>query len=180
LNLRTSTPATIAIEAEYYDVRGLDPAAIRAHLNTSRAALWTAENTDATVHDARTRWDVRWTWTSELGNEGCTVVNVEIDVHIDYQMPRLISTSVPGATRRAWDHYVEALWEHEKGHGAFAIWVAEAVHKELSALPATPTCDALDAIAGKIAQGLLDGARNVEKAYDRDSGHGKAQGAVFP
>lgn len=75
----------------------------------------------------------------------------------------------------AWARYVEALRRHEMGHVAIAETAAASVLAALAALPEGAPRSRID----HAARAALAEARAIERAYDIETRHGAAQGAVL-
>ncbi len=102
--------------------------------------------------------------------------HVDVGVLAVVRLPHLrppLGTS-PALVER-WNHYVDALRRHERGHVAIARAAARAVLEALSELPPS----APPPIVARAASAALAEIRAAERAYDVDTRHGASQGAVF-
>ncbi len=124
--------------------------------------------------------DLRWTWRSLPRGEECAMEEVRVRLLVDVTLPRW---DPPPAAALAlvsrWGEYMDALRLHEDGHVALARQEAEAVHDSLLAVR-TPSCDGSDEAADAVAARLRERFRARQEEYDRETGHGRTQGAVRP
>ena len=102
---------------------------------------------------AFTRWYVRWSGSCRVSLE------------INYTMPKHTRRgAMPAKIRVEWDSMIAALKAHEQQHGAHGINAArELVQKG---------CRNGDAIVAKWAE--------QDRIYDRNTGHGRTEGVIFP
>lgn len=99
------------------------------------------------------KWHVRWTGSCE------------VRLRIDYRMPRHVNPELlDERVRGSWEGMIEALGRHERQHGAHGVGAAEEL----------------------VGKACRDGKAIVEKwveqdrAYDRETDHGRFEGVVFP
>ena len=122
-----------------------------------------------------TRWFVEWRFHWRDGADGCEISQVSTALRVTVTLPRL-RTNDADATAR-FETYVAALETHEMGHVQVARDAARDIDAGLRTLPPSPTCGALEQAANALGHRRLEAARAVERRYDRDTGHGRTQGA---
>ena len=127
------------------------------------------------VYYAHTRWHVQWRFRWTEGAGGCRFTSVNVDLRTEITLPRLNGASPQQAA--LFERFMPALREHETGHHRIAQEAARAIDARLRGMPAMDTCPALEAQANREAERILERYREKERQYDRDTGHGKTQGA---
>jgi predicted secreted Zn-dependent protease len=123
----------------YYDVTGETPAEIWREMKTHGPV-----GNDGVRYNGTTKWSVRWRYPYARSARGCTTGPVTVKLSVVYTMPRW--DNPPGASRtleNQWNRYIDALEEHERGHGDFGRQAAREIERALEAIPAQPTCDEL-------------------------------------
>jgi len=170
-------PPTDAIRlttaTEYYPVEG---ATVRSLLSSLR------ERGPSDGHGtwaANTAWTFRWSYQPVAGS-ACRVGSARVDLALTYTYPRwAVPAEVAPALVAAWDVYLARVELHEHGHRDIAEAAATDLVKELEALPAQGSCDALAATARTTAGQILARHADEQRAYDQETGHGMTQGAVL-
>jgi predicted secreted Zn-dependent protease len=161
---------------EYYDVDGRSAPDIRRKLNT-HGVRWT----DGKVYDAVTRWYVRWNYRYENTADGCRIASVITRVEVVIKMPRWTAVDEASETLRdKWQHYFDALREHELGHRDFGVRAAAEIEDAVARMEPGQDCLSLGEAANAIGHRILEKYRQEEIAYDLKTRHGYTQGAVFP
>lgn len=123
-----------------------------------------------------TDWNVQWRWTWDRDSAGtCRFTRVTVTLRSTITLPRLRGASAQQAA--AFERFLPALREHENGHQRTAQEAARAIDSELRNFPAQRDCATLEAQANALGERLLERYRDKERQYDRDTGHGKTQGA---
>lgn len=154
-------------EIIYYDVNGSSETDLREQLNTLSPTDYTGYRGDAV-----TSWDIRWTWDG-YGTESCDLSSVTVTYDIRVQFPRWSpGKDVSHELIEKWNAYLRALAEHEKGHVDNVVATLPLVVQAIR----EGTCTTADARA----QAVLTGIRQYDLDYDKNTGHGATQGAVFP
>lgn len=125
-----------------------------------------------------TDWYIKWSWRHRYEADGrCRITSVIVALTGSILLPRL--TSGTASQHATFDRYLTALREHEEGHRRIAQEAARDIERTLLMLPEYPDCRQLEADAHARARARLDAHVEREKAYDRDTGHGRTQGAVL-
>ncbi|MCU0762034.1 MAG: DUF922 domain-containing Zn-dependent protease [Hydrogenophaga sp.] len=123
-----------------------------------------------------TRWNVKWQfWWMEFPGGQCRIDRTVTQVDAVITLPEL--RGAPTEAQQVFDRFVTALREHEMGHYQFGLDAAHRIDQAIAALPPQPSCTALQAAANQLGRRLLDEAIRAEIAYDRDTQHGRTQGA---
>ncbi len=123
-----------------------------------------------------TRWIVRWNfrWWQEADGR-CRITSVDTQLALEITVP--VAEDPELQRSRPLQQYLAALNLHELGHVEVGRRAAEAIDRGILALPTMPSCDALAAAANGLAERQLRKSRDEELADDRDTGHGRTQGA---
>jgi predicted secreted Zn-dependent protease len=128
---------------------------------------------------ASTAWSFRWSYRT-VADQGCRVASAHVDLELTATAPEW--DTPPGASPSlvaAWSDYLDHVGAHEHGHEEIAEAAAAELVQALQALPAQPSCDALGTAARDTVGGVLARHADAQAAYDRETGHGAAQGAVL-
>jgi predicted secreted Zn-dependent protease len=122
-----------------------------------------------------TRWHVRWNyrWWREASGR-CAITEVTTRLSTEVQLPELHNASPQ--QQATFDRYLRALAQHEQGHAQFGRDAAQAIDQGIARLPAAADCATLERNADALGRRLLQEHVEREKQYDRDTGHGAAQG----
>jgi predicted secreted Zn-dependent protease len=166
----------IYVKTKYYNLYLTTESGLRGEMN-EKGIRWTDGNT----YDAFTSWYVKWQYEYYSRPGNCIIDWVDVSVDVEYTLPRWATRFLGGKeTRIKWLKYIEALKKHEQGHGNFGISAARDIEKALLNIGSRQRCDRLGADANAIGYKILNEYRKKEIEYDRTTGHGRTQGAVFP
>ena len=159
-----ATPDVVLIG---YPVSGRSPRSIRESINESRPS------TDGGRFDARA--DYRYGFQAQGGVNGeCDPATVEVTVGHTVTLPELTTRDrLARREREAWDRYFAALVGHEHNHVRIAAAGAEQLR---TFMRQAPTCASMLAARDQI----LAAVREAQAAYDRDTQHGRSEGATYP
>ena len=126
-------------------------------------------------------WHIEWLTCLEPHATGCRIGGISSTVHVTYTLPRWADReAAPGPLRSRWDRYAENLAEHERGHGRIALEVASLIEDEVVGLSDGSGCDGVNAEANRRVEQVMRRGEVMQNEYDRSTGHGTVQGAVFP
>ncbi|MBW4487924.1 MAG: DUF922 domain-containing Zn-dependent protease [Trichocoleus desertorum ATA4-8-CV12] len=172
----SSLQPTVKIQHRYYPVTG----STVQHLRSDIAHL--SPVTQGGQHyDANTDWYVRWSYRYVRTGISCSMSHVSSHVDITFTLPKWQTASKASRSlMNQWSHYSAALQLHEDGHKDHGIAAGQEVLRTLSNLPAYPSCRALEAAANTTARKVIQHYNQRDVEYDRNTGHGFTQGAVFP
>jgi predicted secreted Zn-dependent protease len=151
----------------YYDVYAITPAAIRNELNSKLL-----RDPSGATGDSLTEWHYSWRWKTEPGRE-CETQSAEIVFRAKVTLPKLVDRRrLDASTDAAWRRYMNALIEHEAEH----VRLAYAGRSSIESAVRGATCTAANAAGNQAANYL----RQQDIDFDRRTGHGLSNGAVFP
>lgn len=129
------------------------------------------------MHLSEWRWSFRY--TSEPGGR-CGLGEATVLLRSRIVMPEWTNVSTaPPEIARGWRPFLDALRRHEEGHRNRAKAQGIFLWQALLGLEASD-CDELRDIARSTADRVIAEGREAQVAYDRDTGHGLTQGAVWP
>lgn len=156
------------VTVAYYDVEGRDGPMIRRAIDARRPT----DTHDRTRVDAISRWSMRWSLRGSAAGT-CDLDSVVITFAATVTMPRLTSpVMLSPALKADWDRYVAALERHEAGHVRYAYDHRDDVRAAIRAGSCATVAAAGKAAIARIAE--------HDVAYDRETQHGRTQGARFP
>ena len=128
------------------------------------------------IYHAYTRWQVQWNyWWREQRDGRCQIDLTRTQLHATLTLPRL--SGGDAQQRQRFEHYLGALREHELGHYRIGQAAAAEIDTALLQTPEYPTCAELRQQANQRANTVLQRYIEQERRYDRDTGHGRTQGA---
>lgn len=161
---------------QHYEIRGSSARQLRAQMSVL-GTKWS----DGKVYDARTDWHVRWNHGYRRSKSGCSIASVRTTVSVTYTYPKWVDRlSGPAHLRAKWDNYMAALTQHERGHRDIAVDAAERIEQAIASLGPMKSCDELGKAANTLGHRIVDEYKRKEVDYDRETAHGRSQGAVFP
>ena len=168
-----SAPAqSVLWTTNYYSVTGATPAEIRRSL--AQARPW------RNALDAYTSWHIDSRFQVAASPEGCRCVSFTNTIRIATTAPRwLRPTNATPGTVQSWVRYSQALWKHESGHAQLALAAAAEQHQRVKRLGAEPDCHSLRNRINKVAQEVLGEYRRREQEHDKQTDHGRKEGAVL-
>ena len=166
----------VTVKTEYYDIYGWTAEELREQM-VRFGVVWR----DGKTYDALTTWLARWRYTWKSGPNRCWITGVETSVEVLHRYPRWVNKDKAAPElQHHWTRYMSHLETHENGHKDIGIAATAAIEKAIRQMPAHRSCRALEAAANALAEETLDTYRTHEADYDRKTGHGRTQGAVFP
>lgn len=152
----------------YYPVAGQDAAALRRAIDGARLT----DGNDHQPVDALSHWTMRWRWRVD-GRGGCDLASATVTFSAEVTLPQLADPdALSPALLAQWRRYLAALETHEAGHVRYAYEHRGDVLAAIKAATCTTATQAGDE--------AIEAIKAHELAYDRDTQHGRAQGATFP
>lgn len=156
-----------------YEVSGATAAEILAGMRAGSrivdgdtAFAWTETRTDYTTVTVR--------------RDGvCRVEDLSVRLRLEVTLPEW--TDAPAAShdlRQRWNRYIRALRIHEDGHVRRARQGGRMLMEALAGLEA-PDCERLNDLVRREAERMMGRIRDLQRDYDRDTGHGRTQGASW-
>lgn len=159
----------------YYDVEGITPKMLRQSMNEKRLKHVRGG------YDAYVYWSLKWRFRYDDDLRGCKITAASTVLVVKYTLPRWVDVEVASLeVRTLWEQYYTALIEHEHGHRDWGVHAAIDIEQSLLAMPYDRDCLSLRRDAHSLASRVLARYLRLEKGYDRETGHGATQGAIFP
>lgn len=159
------------VRMDRYPVRGRDVAAVRAALDAARVR----DEQDGTMVEAYTHGRIQGTWQAPARADHdapCRPEAVIIRYSATMRLPYLAEPDPPALLGEAWRVYAVNLEAHEMEH---LERIRRALPRLAAAITAAP-CAQADAAGAAILKEI----RAEGRAYDRETEHGRLEGAVFP
>ncbi|MDX1547234.1 MAG: DUF922 domain-containing Zn-dependent protease [Rhodothermales bacterium] len=165
--------STITLD-EYYDVTGSTAAALHQEM------LRRGPRIDGQSFYGEMYWTLRWRFRFASRSGQCEMEQVEVPLTITIMLPRWHRPAdVDAALAEQWDAFLASLRLHEEGHRSLAMEAGREIIRALRSMR-TLSCSSMEAEANRKAGAILDRYREHNRQYDRDTGHGRRQGAVWP
>ncbi|VXC98661.1 conserved exported hypothetical protein [Pseudomonas sp. 8Z] len=159
------------LQYRYYDVQIKAGDSLREAVNQASTI-----RQDGQTYHAYTRWNVTWNyWWQEERDGRCRLTLTRTQLLTQMTLPRLGGGDA--AQRQRFAQYLQALREHEQGHYRIGQAAAAEIDAALLATPEYPSCAELQQQANQRANAVLQRHAEQERQYDRDTGHGRSQGA---
>ena len=165
---------TVTITTNYYGVAGTNLMLIGKSLAASRP--FAATNT----FDAFTHWTVGAEYDFRPNAGMWTLHHLRVKAVIKVTLPRWIpGVPVSPELVQTWSEYVANLTKHELGHVQFAREAAEEVQRQLDSLPSSAAAPEANKAAQSIVNEVIEDYRSRERKFDRETHHGRNQGAIL-
>jgi predicted secreted Zn-dependent protease len=156
----------------YYQVTGSSLKEIRQSIAREKPRKLT--------HQALTEWNVRARFAAAKlqGEYRCSGFTTTTTIRIT--LPRWTpAEDTPDEVVKAWTRYIDALREHEVGHGQIAEAAAQELHRRVAELGTEPHPDQLTSKVEALVHETLSEFKEHDRNYDRLTEHGITQGAVL-
>jgi predicted secreted Zn-dependent protease len=165
---------SVSIKTNYYTVGGTNVMLIRHSMSVSRP--FAATNS----FDAFTHWTVRADYQFRPYSGSWVLHNPRVNLSVTTTLPRWIpGLPVSPELIQAWNDFAGNLTTHEAGHIRFAREAAEEVQRKLDAMPGYATAPEAHRAAQTLVNEVIDEFRLREREYDRQTRHGRTQGAFL-
>jgi predicted secreted Zn-dependent protease len=161
------------LDYSYYEVPYYRGMSLRELLNAASPV-----HGDGRTYHAHTDWHVYWHFQyRRLPDGSCAIESAHTELTATIILPAPSDPAI--AHDPAFVAYLAALKVHEQGHYHIGLSTAAAIDQGILALPAADECAALGVAANELGNAQITQARTVETNYDRDTGHGRTQGAAL-
>ena len=177
MGLAAPVPAEplVRLHTSYYYIDGPSATVLTAQLDNHGPV-----GADGKRHPARTRWDIKWKVQSAQHGTSCTVDGVAVIIGIAQTFPRWRSEDKGSTSLKArWGKFIDALQRHEEVHKQHGVQAGKEIEAALRAVPPASNCEDLELRADQAAQGVVSKFQSLDAAYDRDTSHGRAEGATL-
>jgi predicted secreted Zn-dependent protease len=165
---------TVDVKKDYYDVYGSTVGEIRASLKRAGPRVG-----DSIWH-GKADWRVNWRTRYAQGPSRCRVTEASVDFSVIITLPRWSPhPNTDYALIAQWNTYLRALELHENGHRDIGASAAREILSTLRSM-SSPRCDDMNDQATEAARRITDRHKELNQDYDRDTRHGRTQGATWP
>lgn|SRR5512143_784301 len=172
----TVLPPVIREAYEYYEICGCCETDLKGELR-QKCITWK----DGKKYDALTNWKVKWDYGHNRAGKTCSADSFTVTVNVRYYLPKWAKPDhAPRELIGKWESYTKNLLTHENGHRDRAVDAAADLTRTVADLPPFSTCSDLDREVNIISRARMKRLEEEQKQYDRETGHGAAQGALFP
>jgi predicted secreted Zn-dependent protease len=149
----------------YYTVHGASLADVKTQISQCSPV---ENGRYAAVTVSTINWQFSYTIDATTGL--CKISTVSIGVHTGFLYPNWSSPNPQ------WERFMSKLKLHEQGHAELDAATANAILRDLQAMPAA-SCDTIAANANELANTHIANLRQANHNYDSSTGHGASQGA---
>ncbi len=170
LHIQNDTPT-------YYQIYGNTASQLRTQITHCAPG---ATGSSIAEFTGETSYSLSWQYNTLVGNNGCTVTNVQVGLHIATALPAWQpATQAASGLSSRWQQFASALATHEHGHAILDANYAASLVQQLNAL-GNMDCDAVTSTVQNTVNSVVRGLNTANDAYDRQTDHGATQGAVLP
>jgi predicted secreted Zn-dependent protease len=170
LHIQNDTPT-------YYQIYGNTASQLRTQI--THCAPGATGSSDA-EYTGETSYSLSWQYYTSVSNNGCTVTNVQVGIHIATALPTWQSTTqaATGLASR-WQQFASALTTHEHGHAVLDANYAASLVQRLNALGPID-CNVITSTVQNTVDSTVRALNTANDTYDQQTDHGATQGAVLP
>ena len=171
---RTLLPGIVLIDrSETYDVDGRSIAELVTSIRERGPRI------DDHGFGARTHWSVRWRYGYRAVGAECRPTQIDLELEIVVTLPvwRPGPEVAPDVVAR-WEAFSEGLSRHEAGHRDNAVEAARRVRDAVREARAV-SCVEMEREVNRAAREIVARHHQRDLDYDRETDHGRTQGAVL-
>jgi predicted secreted Zn-dependent protease len=160
-----------------YQINGATVPEISRALNAN--AIPDPHETNARYY-AQTDWNLtaHWYWHQTL--RGCEVERGDVTLAMTVTVPILSALNAAPDVQNRWGTFIDNTIVHESGHAKLDLDGAREYQRALGNYPPAATCDSLQAGLRELFDSSFAAMDRANVDYDRQTQHGRKQGAVFP
>lgn len=164
------TIAHAEVHYHYYPVKG----------STYQALIQSLRLNGPKGHHALTTWHIHWSYAYYTNLSHCRLIEIEVQKQAKVILPRWVNEpKTDSPLRSEWHRYMKALAAHEKQHIQHASHAQKAIKQALYALPMMRGCEEMSKKATQTAHLILAQAIEADEKLDKETKHGKQNGAAF-
>lgn len=129
---------------------------------------------------ARAEQYFTWDLSFDVDDGVCEIDSYSVNVDMLYTLPKWTDQE-RGRSRlvKYWEQFEKNVFTHEQGHGDIALEVGVDISKAIAAIGPAETCDELISQAEPSIEAVMKNANARQRSYDKETQHGKTQGAFF-
>lgn len=173
----TVSPPRISEQIIPYEIEGKTAEELRQQMNQKGPI----DSHEKRRYDAITRWRFQYEYRYNYTANQCKITAAKVDIFITFTMPkwRNYNQASPELVER-WNRYIRALQLHENGHKSHGIDAGIEMGKALSQIPSYVTCPLLKKAIQDRSEKIVKKYTQMDINYDKITGHGRTQSAIFP
>jgi predicted secreted Zn-dependent protease len=164
----------VNVDREYYEISG----STAEQLLDEMQRKGPSEPGDEERFYATTTSQSSFRYETIKKGSNCSLNSVGVKTDIVVRLPRWSGENDSSELAKAWRAFMKKLLEHEYGHVSISRTGSERMYFSLKALPSAE-CSTLKEAAQKTVARISDQLQEDNHEYDRATGHGRSQGAVW-
>ena len=124
---------------------------------------------------AYTKWNVKWHWAT-FGDGKPEFEEMNLTCNVTIRLPHLVqSQNRPKALQESWNRFIAGTITHERNHLTHVALLAPKIPVLIKeAAKVNPNLNAEQ--ANKIGYSILDQIKELDRDYDKRTGHGGTEG----
>lgn len=127
-----------------------------------------------------TTWNVSPQYRIRRFSGSCYITQVNVQLDIKFILPKLsLHTKVSEDTRKKFDFFYKALFQHEIGHKKLGLEAATTIHTHLAKRTIFKSCQELHQTISHQIQDIINKYMSLNHDYDLRTDYGRTQGAVI-
>ena len=163
------------VHTSYYYIDGPSATVLAAQLDQNGPV-----ESDGKHYAGRTRWDIQWKFRHEQQGTSCYMKDAAVAVGIAQTLPKWRGEDKGAAGLKVlWSKFLGALQRHEDGHKEHGLKAARQIEAAVLAIKPAGNCEDLEAAANASAQAVVVKYQALDEEYDRNTDHGRNQGATL-
>lgn len=167
--MRAAAPAMAVVAYTHYDLTG----------NTYDVLANGLRTASGMPYPALAQWNITYDFRSQSASGRCAVSSLNTRLQLSMRLPRWTPPAgANGELVARWERFMAALRQHEEGHLEHGRSAEREVRAALQAMSAGD-CPTLEARMRERFQQIVDSYSARDREYDRQTDHGRTQGAVF-
>lgn len=165
----------VDLRVAYYSVTGQTISEIQKSIAES-----TPSKEGTYYYAGVTIWDLNSSYDLVDTAKGCAVKNSEVRLNTTIHLPQLAETRLVSASVRAeWTRFSNALKTHEMLHAKNAYRAAMTLLSKISRVDTAVPCLRARTIIQEGTDALINNISDFDRQLDRQTQHGKTQGAFL-
>ncbi len=165
----------VRLHTNYYYIDGPSASVLAAQIDKNGPP-----GADGNRYAGKIKWDVQWKFKREQTGATCGIKEVAVAVGIAQTLPRWRGEpNGAAALKKRWQEFVVALKRHEDGHKEHGLAAAREIEAALLAAKPASNCEDLSIAANSAAEGIVKKYKKLDEDYDRQTDHGRRQGATL-
>ena len=165
----------VQVEYKFYDIYPIDRKDLEEQIFQTTPIRYNGKK-----FAGLTQWRVSWKFNYQKINKGCRIDRVSSNLAVTYTMPRISQQyKINAKVRNSFDAYYATLLKHEEGHKDRALEAAKEIEQKLLSIGTFNSCKRLGEFANQKAYKIIEKYKDINREYDRQTNHGRTQGAAI-